>query len=98
MQDGATLRQHYESLMEQTGIEHEMLKVERPHEVGYLLDYFASMGARRAVSGGEPQPLSSFEVQGWAALRGIRLSVLEVEVLGELERIHLLGWARGKGK
>jgi len=88
--DGATLREHLESLANQTGeMPQELEAVDCPEPIRYLWGYFTSMSKRRTWNGGMANPISNQEMQAWAQPRGIALSAFDVEALDDLETMYI---------
>lgn len=85
MPDGATAREHYETL-ERSGIEPAQLNVECPAGMWYLWEYFCRLELRRAES---TQAITCLELESWARLNGLKLSVMEVDILDGLEALYL---------
>lgn len=91
--DGATKRDHCESVFRQTGRmpgEAEGDEVPQcPEELEYLWRYFDSMSLRRQYGEAGPQAISSEAVLDWASAHGVELSSWEVEVLDSIEHAVL---------
>lgn len=89
--DGSTLRDHLLSAQRQTGTEHPaLLPAECLEEAKYIYeDYFLSMSRRRISGSVGPGALSNAEVQAWARLRGVTLSLFEIEALDRIESLWL---------
>jgi hypothetical protein len=88
--DGATLRDHLESVWRQSGNRPEQLEaVECPSEIKYLWFYFCQLHARRGSSGMGPNPISYAEIEAWSRLQHVKLSAFEVGVLDRLEALYL---------
>lgn len=89
MLDGATVREHLESVQRQTGVLHEALQGETPEGLLYLWEWFGRMNMRRPSMDGMPGPITNTEMKAWAELHGVRLSPFEVEVLDGLDSLFL---------
>ncbi len=93
--DGATLREHYENLLRQKGVTHELLEAsECPDSLFYIWEYFLTMNIRRTGNGYGPNPLTPPEVEAWARLHGVRLTPFEAEALDGLETRFLKHFAK----
>lgn len=89
--DGATMRDHLESIQRQTGVTDPLLlPVACPDEAKYLYeDYFLSMNRRRTNNGYGPNALGHADIHTWAQLHGVRLAPFEVEALDRIETLYL---------
>lgn len=89
--DGATLREHYESIWKQTGsMPAELDTPECPPGLRHIWEYFGRVSLRRSfTSEGVPVPVSNQELSAWQALNGVSLSTFEVEVMDGLERVYI---------
>jgi hypothetical protein len=88
--DGATRREHLESVARQTRKTlEELMGVEAlpvcPEELRYLWEHFDSMSMRRQHSEGGAQPLSSSDVAAWASLHGVEFVAWEMALIDQLE-------------
>ena len=104
--DGATLRDHLESIERQTGRTPEQLQpVDCPEAVRYLWEYFRSMNIRRASSGfgsimhegaGRRNPISHGEMESWARRNRFTLEPFEEQALDALEMMYLQHQPKGQ--
>lgn len=89
--DGATLREHYQSLERQSGYTHELLEEPDCLMLEYVWGYFLSLDKRRKGV----EAITNLELFMWAQLHGVELTPIEVDLLDELESMRL---AHQKGR
>lgn len=88
--DGATLREHLESVQRQTGITPKELEpLDVPYALEYLWQWFCELSAGRHYSEYGPQSLSYTEMLAWARLTGKQLMVWEVETLKRIDAVYI---------
>ena len=61
---------------------------EFPIEVGYVWDWFVSLTYTRQAGFGA-SPITEQEIDAFCRNRRLRMSVIEIEAVRELDRIHL---------
>lgn len=84
--DGTRPRDHLEKMAYQKGKRPAALdSVVIPDGWGLLWDIFGALSARRGNSGFGPQPLTFMEIESWARLFQVRLSVMEVRLIEAMD-------------
>lgn len=93
--DGATLRQHLESIETQTGITpDQLIPFELDDCVKYLWVYFLEMNARRTSNGFGRNPISEEALEAWCRRKDIKLVDFEYQALDALEIMYLNNQAK----
>jgi hypothetical protein len=88
--DGATLRQHLESIEAQTGVTpDQLIPVEVEECVLYIWRWFLEMNARRTSNGFGSNPISEEALASWCKRRNIQLAEFEYQALDALEIMYL---------
>jgi len=88
--DGASLRDHLESVRRQTGQTPPQLEpVEAPESILYLWQYFCDLAGGRDYGEAGPKPIFWGDIKAWSELTRTNLAAWEVDVLKALDRIYL---------
>ena len=88
MKDGCTLRQHLEAARAQGADPAELHGPECPPEAAYVWRLFCALNAKR-TGGMGPGPIASTEIEAWSRLRGLRLTVVELDWIDALDAAFL---------
>lgn len=88
--DGETLRQHLESLYDQTlragkPVRDPRLDIEAPEEVAHIVEAFTALHRRRGGGFGGVNPISYQEIDAWMRRTANHLLPWEVDVLTALD-------------
>ena len=91
LKDGATLREHLESVWRQSGEKPDELNVpDCPDFLAYLWGWFVDLsGARQYTDQGQPLPLSYTEIMAWRDLMEVDASPSEIKTLKQLDILSL---------
>jgi hypothetical protein len=95
--DGATTREHLESIEKRTGQRpKELDEAEIPLEAAHVWAWFCDLHSARSSSGFGPNPISYSEIAAWGKLTGERVRRHEVKLLRQLDTLFLAEAADGK--
>jgi hypothetical protein len=88
MIDGVPLRKHLEAVAKGTGRRPQQLDGPAcPVALGYLWEWFVALSLRRQSNGYGANRISAEAMAAWFALRGIRPTGFELDVLDDLEML-----------
>jgi len=88
--DGASLREHLESVHRQTGRMPDQLEpVEIPYYIKYIWEWFCSMSNGRGYAEWGAMPLTYSEIKAWAELTKCEPMAWEVEILKKIDNIFV---------
>lgn len=87
----ATLREHFTSVYNQTGVMPPELANEKevPPPVRYIWQWFEELHTARGGSGFGPSPISFCEIDAWARLTGRLPEAWEVQVIKDIDVCYL---------
>jgi hypothetical protein len=88
--DGATLREHLESVARQSGkIPEELITLELPSTMVHLWGIFVDLDGGRTMHAAGPNPLSWADMLAWTKLTGQYITGSEAQALRALDRAFL---------
>lgn len=88
--DGATLRDHLESVYRQTRImPKELEPKELPYAISYLWEWFMELQRGRQYGMSGALPLSYSDIKAWAELTGKMPQCWEIDVIKQIDILYI---------